>query len=76
MAQMVKNLPAVEEIQVWSLGGEHPQRGEWQNPSPVFLPREVHEQSPVVYSPCSRMELDTNEQGVLTTGPPGKSLYT
>ena len=36
VAQMVKNLPALQETQVWSLGLEEPQRRAWQ-PTPVFL---------------------------------------
>ena len=36
VAQMVKNLPALQETQVWSLGWEEPQRRAWQ-PTPVFL---------------------------------------
>ena len=39
VAHMVKNLPAMQETQVWSLGWEDPLRREWQ-PTPVFLPRE------------------------------------
>ena len=34
---MVKNLPAMQEMQVLFLGGEDPWRREWQ-PTPVFLP--------------------------------------
>ena len=37
--QTVKNPPAMQEIWVWSLGGEDPQRRAWQ-PTPVFLPGE------------------------------------
>ena len=36
---MVKNLPAMQETQVQSLGREDPLRGKWQ-PTPVFLPGE------------------------------------
>ena len=43
VAQMVKNLPATQETQVWSLGWEDPWRREWQ-PTPVFLPGESHGQ--------------------------------
>ena len=39
VVQMVKNLPAVQETRVRSLGREVPSRREWQ-PTPVFLPRE------------------------------------
>ena len=37
VAQTVKNLPVVQEIQVRSLGREDPWRREWQ-PTPVLLP--------------------------------------
>ena len=40
---MVKNLPAMQEMQVRSLGGEDPWRRKWQ-PTPVFLPGESHGQ--------------------------------
>ena len=40
MAQTVKNLPAMQETQVLSLGQEDPlEKGKWQ-PTPVFLPGE------------------------------------
>ena len=41
MAQVVKNLPAMQETQVWSLGQEDPLEREWQ-PTPVFLPGKSH----------------------------------
>ena len=37
VVQMVKNLPAMQEIQVWSLCQEDPLEKEMQ-PIPVFLP--------------------------------------
>ena len=43
VAQMVKNLPAMQETQVQSLGQEDPWRKKWQ-PIPVFLPGEFHGQ--------------------------------
>ena len=43
IAQLVKNLPAVQETWVWSLGLEDPQRRKWQ-PTPVFLPGKSHRQ--------------------------------
>ena len=43
VAQIVKNLSAMQETQVQSLGGEDPWRSEWL-PTPVFLPGEFHEQ--------------------------------
>ena len=45
VAQMVKNLPAVWETQVQSLGWEDPL--EWQ-PTPVFLPGDFHGQRSLV----------------------------
>ena len=44
---VVKNLPAIEETQVRSLGQEDPWRREWLS-TPVFLPGDFHGQrSPV-----------------------------
>ena len=40
VAQMIKNPLATRETWVQSLGGEDPQRKEWQ-PTPVFLPGEI-----------------------------------
>ena len=42
-AQTVKNLPAMQETQVQSLGREDPLEKAWQ-PVPVFLPGEFHGQ--------------------------------
>ena len=59
---MVKNLPAMQEIWVQSLGWEDPLEKEWL-PTPVFLPGEFHGQrSLAVYSPWGRKESDTTEQ--------------
>ena len=44
VAQMVKNLLAMQETWVWSLGREDPWRRQWL-PTPVFLPGEFHGQS-------------------------------
>ena len=43
VAQMVRNLPAVWEMWVQSLGPEDPQGKTWQ-PTAVFLPGELHEE--------------------------------
>ena len=43
IAQLVKNLPAMQETGVWSLGREDPWRRKWQ-PTPVVLSRESHRQ--------------------------------
>ena len=61
VAQMVKNLPAMQETWVQSLGWEDPWRRE-RLPTPVFLPGESHEQRNVGgYSPWGRKELDVTE---------------
>ena len=60
VAQMVKNLPAVPEIWVESLG-QKTWRREWQS-SPVFLPGKFHRQRSLAgYSPWGHKELDTTE---------------
>ena len=56
MAQVVKNLPAVQETWVQSLGWEDSLGRDWL-PTPVFWPREFHG----LYSPCSCKESDTTE---------------
>ena len=43
VAQRVKNLPAMQEMQVQSLDWEDPLQREWQS-TPVFLPGEFHGQ--------------------------------
>jgi len=59
---MVKNLPAIQETWVKSLGWEIPWRREWL-PTPVFWPGESHEQRSLMgYSPWSYKELDMTEQ--------------
>ena len=60
MAQ-IKNLPAVQETRVRSLGWEDPLRRKWQ-PIPIVLPGEFHGQRSLVgYSPWGRKELDKTE---------------
>ena len=62
---MVKNLRAMQETQVLSLGMEDPWRREWQ-PTPVLLPGEFHGlRSLAGYHPWSRKESDTTEQVTL-----------
>ena len=41
VVQVVKNLPAMQETQVQSLGWEDPWSRKWQ-PTPVFPPGEPH----------------------------------
>ena len=60
--QMVKNLPAMQETQIWSLGWEDPWRRQGL-PTPLFLPREFHGwRSLVGYSSWGSKESDTTEQ--------------
>ena len=44
VAQKVKNLPAMQETWIWSLGWEDrfSWRREWPSTTPVFLSREFH----------------------------------
>ena len=49
-------MPAMQETQVQSLGGEDPWRKAWQ-PTPIFLPRESHGQRSLAGS----KDLDTIE---------------
>ena len=59
VVQMLKNLPAVHETWVRSLGPKTPWRREWQ-PTPVFLPGESDGQRSLAgYSPWGRRESDT-----------------
>ena len=59
VAQTVKNLPPMQETQIWSLGWEDPlEKKEWL-PTPVFLPREFHGQRSLAgYSPWGRKVSD------------------
>ena len=61
VAWMVKNLPAMQETQIRSLGQKDPWRREWL-PTQVFLPRKFHGQRSLVgYSPWGCKELSTTE---------------
>ena len=63
VAQLVKNLPAMRETWVRSLGWEDPWR--WEGlPTPVFWPGEFHGQSP-----WGRKELDKTERLSLSLFP-------
>ena len=58
---MVKNLPAMQEIWIQSLGQEDPLEREWL-PTPIFLPGEFHRQRSLVgYSPWGGRESDMTE---------------
>ena len=62
VAQTVKNLPAMQETRILSLGEKIPQRRAWQ-PVSVFLPGEYHEQRSLVgYSPWAHQESDTTKR--------------
>ena len=56
MAQLVKNLPAMQETWVRSLGWEDPLERE-RLPTPVFWPREF----PGLYSPWALEESNTTD---------------
>ena len=67
VAQVVKNLPAMQEAQVRFLGQETQEKGlpswrrEWQHTS-VFLPGKSHGQRSLTgYSPWGRKESDTTQ---------------
>ena len=61
MAQMIKNLPVMQEIWVGTLGWEDPlEKG--RLPTPVFLLGEFHGQRSLEgYSPWGRKGLDMTE---------------
>ena len=60
VAQLVKNLPAMQETWVQSLGQEDPLEKEMAT---VLLPEEVQGwRSPAGYSPWDHKELDTSVQ--------------
>ena len=62
VVQMVKNLPAIQETRIRSLGQEDPLEKE-RPPSPVFLPGEFHGQRSLAgYSPWGPKESDMMEQ--------------
>ena len=61
MAQLVKNLPAVQETWFDPWVGKVPWRREWK-PTPVFLPGEFHGRNSLMdYSPWDLKESDTTE---------------
>jgi len=64
VAQMVKNLPSMQETRVWIR--KIPWRREWQ-PTPVFLPKKSHGQKSLVcYSPQGCKQSDMTERLKLT----------
>ena len=59
MAQMVKNLPAMQDTRFDLWAGKIPWRRAWQ-PTPVFLNGESHGQGSLVgYTPWGHRESDT-----------------
>ena len=59
---MVKNMPAMQDIRVRSLGWEDPLEEGWL-PPPVLLPGESHGQRSLAgYSPWGPKESDTTER--------------
>ena len=68
-AQMIQNLPAMQETQVRSLGREDPLEEEIE-PTPVFLPGKSHEQRSLVgYSPRCHKELDMTKHAHIHVRP-------
>ena len=64
---MVKNLPAMWETSILSLGWEDPLDEGMATHSSILLPGEVHGQrTPVGYSPRGLKESDTTEQLTLS----------
>ena len=64
VAQMVKNLLAMQETQFDPWVEKIPWRRKWQ-PTPVFLPGEFQEQRILVgYSPWDSKELDVTERWI------------
>ena len=62
VSQTVKNLPAMREAQVLSLGQEDHWRREWQ-PTPVYLPGEFHGQRSLAdYSPWDHGKSEMTKQ--------------
>ena len=66
VAQTIKNLPAMQETQVQSLGWEDPLEKEMAT-TPVLLPGKFHGQRSLVgYSPWGCKELDMTERLTLS----------
>ena len=67
VAQMVKNLPAMRETQVWSLGREDPLEKEMATHSSILAGESHGQRSLVGCSPWGREELDTTKQLTYTS---------
>jgi len=61
VAQLVKNLPTIQETWVRSLGLENPWRRERLS-TPIFWPGEFHGLCSILYSPWGHRELDMTEK--------------
>ena len=76
VAQTVKNLSAMQETQVQSLGQEDPLEKGMGIPTPVFLPEELQGQRSLVgYSPWGHKELDVTEHAHIHTYMQMYSIY-
>ena len=62
VAQTIKNLPAMQETQVQSLGWEDPSEKKMTAHSSILAWRITWTEDPAGYSPWGRKELDTTEQ--------------
>ena len=66
VAQMVKNLPKMQEIQVGSLGQEDPLEKGMATDSSLLARRIPRIEEPGAYSPWDRKESDTTEPPTLS----------
>ena len=62
VAQTAKNLPAMQETEVWSLGQKGPLEKGMEIHSSIPVWRIPWTEEPSGYSPCSQKELDTAER--------------
>ena len=62
VAQMVKNLPAMQETWVWSLGWEDPLEKGMATHSSILAWRIPWTEEPGSYSPWGHKEMDTTER--------------
>ena len=73
VAQLVKNLPAMQEIQVWSLGREDPLEKGMATHSRILAGKSYGQRSLAGYSPWGHKELDMTER--LSTNHTNNNLY-
>ena len=73
MAQMVKNVPVMQETQVWSLGPEDTLKEVMTIHSSILSEESHGQRSMADYSPWSHKELDTTEW-LNTSSCPGSSV--